>query len=102
MDATLLEWDDENETNNAPNMNEIISKMNEVNEKKLEPKVVEAYKLVGEVLRAYTSGKLPKAFSILPGCQNWEELVNITEPYNWTPQAMYEATVLFDCFIYSN
>ena len=95
VDATLLEWDDENETNNAPNMNEIISKMNEVNEKKLEPKVVEAYKLVGEVLRAYTSGKLPKAFSILPGCQNWEELVNITEPYNWTPQAMYEDTVLF-------
>jgi essential nuclear protein 1 len=27
--------------------------------------------------------------------ENWEELLNITEPFNWTPAAMYEATIKF-------
>lgn len=96
-DVALLEWDNENEgTETIPsNMNEIFNKMDAVNEKKLEPKVIEAYKMVGEVLRSYTSGKLPKAFNILPATENWEDLINITEPFNWTPQAMYEATILF-------
>lgn len=32
----------------------------------LDPKVVAAYKKVGVVLRSYKSGKLPKAFKIIP------------------------------------
>ena len=32
----------------------------------LDPKVLEAYKKVGVVLRSYKSGKLPKAFKIIP------------------------------------
>ena len=69
--------------------------MNTINEKKLDPKIVTAYKMVGEILKNYTSGQLPKAFNILTSTENWEELINLTEPYNWSPQAMYEATKLF-------
>lgn len=32
----------------------------------LDPKVVEAYKKVGIVMRSFKSGKLPKAFKIIP------------------------------------
>jgi essential nuclear protein 1 len=32
----------------------------------LDPKVVAAYKKVGIVMRSYKSGKLPKAFKIIP------------------------------------
>ena len=69
--------------------------MNTVNKKIINQKIVDAYKLVGEVLRTYTSGKLPKAFNILSSTEDWEDLINITEPYNWTPQAMYEAVIQF-------
>ena len=75
--------------------NDIFDKMNTVNKKIINQKIVDAYKLVGEVLRTYTSGKLPKAFNILSSTEDWEDLINITEPYNWTPQAMYEAVIQF-------
>ena len=32
----------------------------------LDQKVVEAYRKVGVVMRSYKSGKLPKAFKIIP------------------------------------
>ena len=32
----------------------------------LDPKVTQAYKKVGIVMRSYKSGKLPKAFKIIP------------------------------------
>ena len=96
-DKDILNWDkeDEQKQNNDNISNDIFGKMNSVNKKIINQKIVDAYKLVGEVLRTYTSGKLPKAFNILSSTEDWEDLVNITEPYNWTPQAMYEAVVQF-------
>ena len=95
-DKDILNWDKEDQKNENNNIaNDIFDKMNSVNKKIINQKVVDAYKLVGEVLRTYTSGKLPKAFNILSSTEDWEDLVNITEPYNWTPQAMYEAVVQF-------
>ena len=96
-DKDILNWDkeDEQKQNNDNISNDIFDKMNSVNKKIINQKIVDAYKLVGEVLRTYTSGKLPKAFNILSSTEDWEDLVNITEPYNWTPQAMYEAVVQF-------
>jgi len=32
----------------------------------LEPKVIDAYKKLGVVLKTYRSGKLPKTFKIIP------------------------------------
>lgn len=43
-------------------------------EKQFDPKVVEVYKQVGKILSTYTSGKLPKAFKIIPSLRNWEEV----------------------------
>ncbi len=43
----------------------------------------------------YKSGSLPKVFKIIPSFQNWEEVLWITQPYNWTPNAVYQATRIF-------
>ena len=96
-DNDILNWDkeDEQKFGNEKSSEDLFNKMNSVNKKVINQKIIEAYKLVGEVLRTYTSGKLPKAFNILSSTEDWEDLINITEPYNWSPQAMYEAVVLF-------
>ena len=92
-DKDILNWD--NEIENNENENNIFEQMNTINKKIINQKIVDAYKLVGEVLRTYTSGKLPKAFNILSSTEDWQDLIDITEPYNWTPQAMYNAVIQF-------
>ncbi|XP_022014831.1 bystin-like [Helianthus annuus] len=49
-------------------------------------------KNVGEIFKKYTSGKLPLAFKSIPAKQHWEELLYLTEPEKWSPNAMYQAT----------
>lgn len=61
----------------------------------LEPKVVDAYKKLGVVLKTYRSGKLPKAFKVIPMVSNWEELLFLTQPHRWSRHAVYEATKIF-------
>ncbi|RYC56301.1 hypothetical protein CHU98_g9910 [Xylaria longipes] len=81
----------------------------------LSPKVVEVYSKIGtfEVTRTrslkksnanpwaglflsrYKSGKLPKAFKILPTVPYWEDIIQLTKPENWTPNAVMAATKLF-------
>jgi len=61
----------------------------------LPPKVLEVYTSVGKVLSSYRSGKLPKAFKIVPRLANWEEVLYATDPDGWTPAATSEATRLF-------
>lgn len=43
--------------------------------RKLDPRLVEMYKGVGQVLSTYRSGKLPKAFKIIPKLSNWEQVL---------------------------
>ncbi|KFV71696.1 Bystin, partial [Dryobates pubescens] len=61
----------------------------------LDPRVLDVYKGVKEVLSKYRSGKLPKAFKIIPALSNWEQILYITEPEAWTAAAMYQATRIF-------
>ena len=61
----------------------------------LDPKVVAAYKKVGIVMKSFKSGKLPKAFKIIPQTQNWEELLILTNPEGWSAHSSYEATKIF-------
>jgi essential nuclear protein 1 len=61
----------------------------------LDPELVNMYDKVGSVLSRYKSGKIPKAFKIIPTLKNWEEVLAITSPQNWTPNAMLEATSIF-------
>jgi len=61
----------------------------------LDPRVVEVYRGVHKVLCRYRSGKLPKAFKIIPALANWEQILYLTEPESWTAAAMYQATRIF-------
>lgn len=62
---------------------------------KLPPKVIAVYSKVGQILSTWTSGKLPRAFKIIPTLKNWEDVLYVTEPEGWSPQAVYEATKVF-------
>jgi len=50
---------------------------------------------IGLLLSRYKSGKLPKPFKVIPTLPQWEELLSITRPESWTPNACFEATKIF-------
>lgn len=82
---------------------EIQTQMSEMNgndaqtniDVKLDDRVVKVYTQIKEILQKYRSGKLPKAFKILPTLSNWEHILYITEPDVWSAAAVYQATRLF-------
>ncbi|KAF4982412.1 hypothetical protein FZEAL_1930 [Fusarium zealandicum] len=61
----------------------------------LPPKVVEVYTKVGQILSRYKSGPLPKPFKILPTIPHWEDILEVTKPESWSPNACYQATRIF-------
>ncbi|ODH50461.1 hypothetical protein GX48_03422 [Paracoccidioides brasiliensis] len=61
----------------------------------LPAKAVEVYQRVGFLLSRYKSGPLPKPFKILPTLPQWQTLLEITQPGNWTPNAIYAGTRIF-------
>lgn len=61
----------------------------------LSPKVMEVYGDIGKYLRHFKLGKIPKAFKVIPSLTNWEEVLSLTNPLNWSPAAMYEAVKIF-------
>lgn len=61
----------------------------------LDPEIGQAYAKVGKVLRTYRSGKLPKAFKLIPNLEHWGAVLLLTSPAAWSPQAMAEAVKLF-------
>jgi len=61
----------------------------------LDPKIKEVYEDVRTILQSYRSGKLPKAFKVIPHLKNWEDIMYITEPETWSAAAMYQATRIF-------
>ncbi|XP_065857421.1 bystin [Euphorbia lathyris] len=62
---------------------------------KLDESIIELYKGLGEFLSKYTAGKMPKAFKHIPAMQLWEDVLYLTKPENWSPNAMYQATRIF-------
>lgn len=50
---------------------------------------------IGEILKRYKSGPLPKPFKILPTIPHWEDIIWVTEPEKWSPNAVYQATRIF-------
>ena len=44
-------------------------------QRELDPRVVEMYTEVGEILAKYRSGKVPKAFKVIAQFKNWEDLL---------------------------
>ena len=43
----------------------------------------------------YTSGKIPKAFKLIPNLKSWEEILFLTAPDQWSVQAYFVATKIF-------
>lgn len=62
---------------------------------KLDTSVIDLYKGVGKSLNKYMAGKVPKAFKRIPSMPLWEEVLYLTEPDNWSPNAMFQATRIF-------
>eukprot|EP01112_Ceratiomyxa_fruticulosa_P016326 TRINITY_DN4915_c0_g1_i1.p1 TRINITY_DN4915_c0_g1~~TRINITY_DN4915_c0_g1_i1.p1 ORF type:complete len:504 (+),score=136.60 TRINITY_DN4915_c0_g1_i1:183-1694(+) len=62
---------------------------------KIKPQVRAVYRRLANLLKTYTSGKIPRAFKIIPTFKDWEEVLYITRPEEWTPQATREATKIF-------
>jgi len=46
-------------------------------------------------MKHYKVGKMPKAFKVVPKLNNWEEILSLTNPLDWSPNAMYEAVKIF-------
>jgi essential nuclear protein 1 len=44
----------------------------------LDPRISAMYEQVGQILSHYRSGKIPKAFKILPNLSNWEQVNDIS------------------------
>ncbi|EDO40390.1 predicted protein [Nematostella vectensis] len=61
----------------------------------MDERLVKVFKGVGEILKKYRSGKLPKAFKFIPSLTNWEEVLFITEPDEWSAAALFQATKIF-------
>jgi essential nuclear protein 1 len=61
----------------------------------LDPKVTEVYGNIAKVIKSYRSGKIPKAFKIIPGLEHWEKILALTKPDEWSPQGMYQACKIF-------
>lgn len=65
----------------------------------VDPRVKEMYEGVRDVMKRYRSGKVPKAFKIIPKLRNWEQILYITEPHNWSAAAMYQGTRIFSSIL---
>lgn len=61
----------------------------------LPPKVVEAYCSMVSLLTRYRSGKLPKAFKVIPALERWDEVLWLTRPDLWSPNCCEAATRVF-------
>lgn len=61
----------------------------------LDPRVKQMYEGVRDVLSKYRSGKVPKAFKIVPKLRNWEQILYVTDPPSWSAAATYMATRIF-------
>jgi len=61
----------------------------------LDPKVVNVYTKLGQILAKYKSGKLPRAFKIIPSLSRWEDLLVLTSPDKWSAQSHWKATRIF-------
>lgn len=71
-------------------MNFVASDNASVQMQELDDRVVNMYKSVRPILQRYRSGKLPKAFKIIPNLRNWEQVMKYFLKYiilwNWIPE----------------
>lgn len=84
---------------------EIHTQMTDVGSLKIEEidgRVKEMYEGVRDVMKRYRSGKVPKAFKIIPKLRNWEQILYITEPHNWSAASMFQGARIFSSVLASH
>lgn len=59
-----------------------FSEFGDLQIEEIDPKIKQLYEGVRDVLQKYRSGKLPKAFKIVPNLRNWEQILFITGKKN--------------------
>jgi len=74
---------------------EIQMKNPQAIESRLDSKIITVYTQVAQILSRYSSGRLPKAAKIIPVLSNWEEVLFLTQPDHWSPQAVRCMTKIF-------
>ena len=71
-------------------------KLKEADEKSIDnPEVKRVYSEIGKIFTRYRSGKVPKAFKIIPNLEHWREVIALTRPDLWTSHAMLQAVTIF-------
>lgn len=61
----------------------------------MDERLVQVFRGVGQIMGKYRSGKLPKAFKVIPSLINWEDVLYLTKPERWTAAAMFQGTRIF-------
>eukprot|EP01130_Rhizamoeba_saxonica_P001224 TRINITY_DN11110_c0_g1_i1.p1 TRINITY_DN11110_c0_g1~~TRINITY_DN11110_c0_g1_i1.p1 ORF type:complete len:410 (+),score=105.17 TRINITY_DN11110_c0_g1_i1:44-1273(+) len=61
----------------------------------LDSKIIRVYTEIATILKRYRSGKIPKAVTIIPQLTNWEEILFLTKPEEWSLAAVGYMTKLF-------
>lgn len=92
---TLADIINEKITEKATEIRTQLSDDNSMQLQQVDEHVSEMYCGVRDILSKYRSGKLPKAFKIIPSLANWEQILALTEPEKWSAAAMYQATRIF-------
>jgi len=92
---TLAEIIQEKITEKRTEIDTMYSDVDSLQQRDLDPRVIEMYQGVGKILSRYRSGKVPKAFKVIAQFRNWEDLLMLTEPDNWSAAAVYQATRIF-------
>ncbi|CAA7038360.1 unnamed protein product [Microthlaspi erraticum] len=60
-----------------------------------ETTLIDYLQSLGKFMCEYTNGKTPKAFTHIAAMKNWDSVLKLTQPENWSPNAMYKATRMF-------
>lgn len=71
-------------------------KLKDMDDKSIDnPEVRRVYGEIGKIFTRYRSGKVPKAFKIIPNLEQWKDILAMTRPDLWTSHAMEQATTIF-------
>ncbi len=62
------------------------------NDRLKDPKVVAVFTDVAKLMKEFTNGQLSKPFKALPFIGEWQALLELTQPKQWSHQAMERAT----------
>ena len=67
-------WDKQHAGQSAPDRGGLPCRADAAAAQEIDPQLADLYQHVGQLLSRYKSGKLPKAFKIIPNLRNWQQV----------------------------